>query len=247
MENQKTKKFEIDIVELFYEIKNRFMFILVVTAVFTSIAIVFFVFLEPPKYTYEKLIDCPDILSSEKLSSYVSVIKNDKRRLKKTEESLGWLKGIEGNLSNVEIIYGTKLIKLTFEGTNPSHLKEIADSFAQTHLDKINDDVMIIYESDRITALINQINSEIRFIENKLELKKASSMAVNNYTELLRERLDMAYLQKKRIIKAKLISYTHDDPVRLSRFSYIVKSASLGFLTALLCLFIQYCWRKIKY
>ena len=218
---------EIDLVELFGELKKNLKMIAGVTVAFAAAAAIYSFAIAKPVYQYNAMIRIPAHVRGTQLNTCVEIIKNSI--------------GTEKSLSRVSLVRNTFMINLTYSGASPDVIKEDADKSLPRLSEMIN---KMLNEEDcrRFTNdVARSIKSDIGKIHEKAVLEGATN---TNIDIQLKDIIDKIVFMEKEQISPKVEVIKKDSvsniPVSPNKKLIIGIATVLG-------LFMSCCWITWNY
>lgn len=175
-EDNTNDKDEVDLRELYAELKKNLRLISMVTIVFILSAIVYNFIILKPIYRHNMFLRLPDNVSVTQINTYVEILKNNIKP--------------EGGLIDVRRLQDSSLIVCIFEAGSVDEVLKESNAVLPGMAEKIN---KIMYETDRqrfhnevvkdiqediamvraiaidIDSNFDEINNKLKYITNKLE------------------------------------------------------------------------------
>ena len=249
MDTQQKKEFEIDLIELLREIKNRLPFIVLSTLLFAVAAYAYkFIYL-PPTYTYTRLVKCPARtaynwnIPDQELLSYVVIFRAD------MGNAALWKEGTKGRLIAVDFVreknVPTKLIQFQFSGTDPEYIKKVSQQYLETVAQRLNNSFAEANEDEFNHRYYRTANDELQYNNTLLGVSSSSPEGVAYYQALLKERLE-ALEKNKAFLKTKIIEAPNLEPGRVNNRNFVMKYTFWGLFLSLGYVVCRYMWRQAK-
>ena len=247
MDTQQEKELEIDLIELFREIKRQWPLIIIVTLLFTVVAYVYkFVYL-PPVYTYTRMVKCPArtafgwTIPDQELLSYVAIFRTDMGN-----KGL-WKDGTKGRLTGADLVreknISTKLIQFQFSGTDPEYIKTASQQYMESVAQRLNNFFAEVTENEFRHRYYRTATDELSFNNALLGTSNATPGGNANYQALLKERLE-ALEKDKTFLEAKIIDNANIEPAKINNRPFVNKCAASGLFLSLAWIIGRYIWRQ---
>lgn len=222
---------EVDLGDIFFELRKNLKLIVGGAVAFAASAAVYSYVIAKPVYQYSAMIRMPAHVSGMQLNTCVEVLKN----------SIG-----SGNsLSQISLVNGTFMIRLTYSGNSPSVIKEDCEKSIPVFVDKIGT-ILKEEESRKFSYdIARSIKNDISKIREKVVLDNASQANVDNQLQAILERvnsIEKNYLSPKvEVIKPESVS---NVPVSPNKKKNIIVAMVLGVFVS--CSFVigRFLWRK---
>ncbi len=199
---------EIDLRELWQELKKNFLLIAGVTASFVAAAAMYSFMIAKPVYEYNAMIRIPNGVSGAQINGFVEIFKDD---IKPVAE----LKDPNNKLVTATLLKGTSVIKLTFEGESQAKARSFGEAYTKTAIEKIND-VIMAQEKQRFSKeVVSMIRSDVSYISSRLRESNFNVQDASNKLDYLLERIETKE-KNKMFIPAELAKEANnpEKPVR---------------------------------
>ena len=245
MDHNDNNELEIDIVAWLNVLKKHLAVIIGITVFFAAAAGIYVYKIADPVYSYVRFINCPNSLGDKDKLTFVSAFKNNANYQKARKENS------YASLTDVKIVNdgrdrytNTNLIQFSFEGNNPAFIKKFSDTCVTNSLKEINDYITESYEISFSREYLHRVDDEIQSL-NKFIARYGDAKGAVNYLMLLKKRLEEDELIKS-YKKATIMSTNGAKPKRISKKSFVYKSAVLGLFLSILYLTYRYRAEFIK-
>lgn len=214
---------EIDLRELWQEIKKNFSLIAGVTVTFVVAATVYSFVIAKPVYEYNAMIRIPNGVSGAQINDFVEIFKDD---IKPAHE----LKDPNNKLVTVALLKGTSVIKLTFEGESQAKARNFGEDYTKKAIEKINDVIMVLEKQRFSREVVSMIRSDVNYISSRLRESNFNTEDASNKLEYLLERIETKE-QNKMFIPAELAKEANnpEKPIRPKK----AKNVALAFVAGM--------------
>lgn len=165
--DRNNNEIEIDLVELYGELKKNIKFIFGVTAACIAAAAIYSFAIAKPVYGYTTIIQMPAVVSSLQINGFVEVIKDD---IDPENKALN-------KLVKAEVPRNTSVIKIYFEGESNEKVEAFANAYMQKVMSNINDSIIERQKQQFAVEEIKVIKEEINYINSRL---RESSFSVED-------------------------------------------------------------------
>ena len=122
---------EIDLVELFGELKRNIKLIAGTTLAFIVAAAIYCFMIAKPVYEYTALISFPSNVGGSQINGFMETIKDD---IKPAAQ----LKDKNNKIVDAKVLKGAPIIKVTFEGESVEKVKQFGDAYMKMAFARIN-------------------------------------------------------------------------------------------------------------
>jgi len=214
---------EIDLRELWRELKKNIVLIAGVTTAFVVAAAVYSFVIAKPVYEYNAMIRIPNGVSSAQINNFVEIFKDD---IKPASE----LKDPNNKLVKAMLLNGTTVIKLTFEGESQVKVKSVGEAYTNDAIQIIND-VILEQEKQRFSReVVSMIREDVNYISSRLRESNFNVEDASNKLDYLLERIDTKE-QNKMFIPAEFAKEANnpEKPIRPKK----TKNVALAFVVGL--------------
>ena len=167
---------EIDLRELWQELKKNFLLIAGVTATFVVAAAVYSFMVLKPSYQCTSLVRIPNNVGGTQLNTCIEILKSEASK--------------PSTLSNLALVKGTYALKFTFAGANLETIQKDREVYVPNAVEKIN---TLLYEADkqRLTnEIVRTIKGEISNINRMVELDNLTAEEVNKKLDYLLNKVE---------------------------------------------------------
>ena len=180
---QQNDEIEIDLRELWQELKKNFSLIAGVTATFVVAAAVYSFVIAKPVYEYNAMIRIPNGVSGAQINNFVEIFKDD---IKPDAE----LKDPNSKLVTATLLKGTSVIKLTFEGESQAKARSFGEAYTKKAIEKINDVIMVQEKQKFSREVVSMIRSDVNYISSRLRESNFNTEDASNKLNYLLERIE---------------------------------------------------------
>lgn len=214
---------EIDLRELWQELKKNFSLIAGVTVTFVVAAAVYSFMIAKPVYEYNAMIRIPNGVGGSQTNNFVEIFKDD---IKPAAE----LKDPNNKLVTVALLKGTSVIKLTFEGESQVKVRSFGEAYTKAAIEKIND-VIMVQEKQRFSReVVSMIRADVNYISSRLRESNFNTEDASNKLNYLLERIETKE-KNKMFIPAELAKEANnpEKPIRPKK----AKNIALAFVAGM--------------
>ena len=168
---KQNEEIEIDLCELWDELKKNFRFIGGVTIAFVLVAAIYSFMIAKPVYEYVAFIRLPQGGSWNQANNFAEVMKSD---VKPDKE----LKDPKNKLVKVELLKNTDVIKVVCEGQSEEKARSVGDEYIKRAINRINK-VIVEQEKQKFSQeVITLITGNIDYIVRNLHQSTNSDVEV---------------------------------------------------------------------
>ena len=167
---------EIDLRELWQELKKNFLLIAGVTATFVVAAAVYSFMVLKPSYQCTSLVRIPNNVGGTQLNTCIEILKSEASK--------------PSTLSNLALVKGTYALKFTFAGANLETIQKDREVYVPNAVEKIN---TLLYEADKqrlANEIVRTIKGEISNINRMVELDNLTAEEVNKKLDYLLNKVE---------------------------------------------------------
>lgn len=213
---------EIDLVELYGELKKNAKLIVGTTMAFIVAAAIYCFMIAKPVYEYTALISFPSNIGGGQINGFMETIKDD---IKPAAQ----LKDKNNKIVDAKVLKGAPIIKVTFEGESMEKVKQFGDAYMKLALERINR-VLVDKEQQKYdTEVIELIKKDIEYIASRIN---ESSFTVGDADKKLDYLINKIKEKEnnKLFLKAELAKEENipEKPVRPKKAQNIAIAAVLG-------------------
>lgn len=174
--NPDNEEIEIDLRELYYELKNNLRFIVMLTAAFVIAAAVYTFAIAKPVYQYTGIIRLPINQGGWQVNTCKELLKNDI--------------GKGNSLSSVILLQNSYILQLVFNGNDASAVKENAEKYLDTAVKTVNKLLVGQQKANFEHEIVNMIRGDIAAIATKTSESAFTAADANERLKLLMDRVD---------------------------------------------------------
>ena len=225
MEDKKIQndEIEIDLRELWYELKRNFKLIASVTTAFVVASAVYSFMIAKPVYQYDAMIRIPNGVSGSQINNLVEIFKDD---IKPASE----LKDPNNKLVKAALLKGTTVIKLTFEGESQEKVRNFGEAYTQNAMRIVNDVIMVQEKQKFSREVVSMIRGDVNYISSRLRESNFNVEDASNKLNYLLEKIEIKE-QNKMFVHAELAKEANNPgkPIRPTK----AKNVALAFVAGL--------------
>ena len=213
---------EIDLVELFGELKRNVKLIAGTTLAFIVAAAIYCFMIAKPVYEYTALISFPSNVGGSQINGFMETIKDD---IKPAAQ----LKDKNNKIVDAKVLKGAPIIKVTFEGESVEKVKQFGDAYMKKSLERINRDLVDKEQQKYDKEVVELIKKDIDYIANRINESSFTASDANKKLEYLIKKIEEKE-QNKLFLKAGLAKegIAPEKPVRPKKAQNIAIAAVLG-------------------
>lgn len=167
---------EIDLREVYQELKKNVKLIAGVTCAFAAAAAVYSFAIAKPVYQYDRLIKLPINQGSWQVNTCVELLKNDT--------------GKNNSLASVTLLKDSYILKLTFSGGDATVVKETADKYLPKAVNLVNGVLVDKQKADFENETVKSIKNNVSYITSKIVENSFTSNDTNESLKYLVKRID---------------------------------------------------------
>ena len=213
---------EIDLVELFGELKRNVKLITGTTLAFIVAAAIYCFMIAKPVYEYTALISFPSNVGGSQINGFMETIKDD---IKPAAQ----LKDKNNKIVDAKVLKGAPIIKVTFEGESVEKVKQFGDAYMKKALERINRDLVDKEQQKYDKEVVELIKKDIDYIANRINESSFTASDADKKLEYLIKKIEEKE-QNKLFLKAGLAKegIAPEKPVRPKKAQNIAIAAVLG-------------------
>ena len=213
---------EIDLVELFGELKRNVKLIAGTTLAFIVAAAIYCFMIAKPVYEYTALISFPSNVGGSQINGFMETIKDD---IKPAAQ----LKDKNNKIVDAKVLKGAPIIKVTFEGESVEKVKQFGDAYMKMAFARINKVIVDKEQQKYDREVVSMIQSDIKYISSKLNESSFTTGDANNKLDFLIKKIEEKE-KNKLFLKAELAKEENipEKPVRPKKAQNIAIAAVLG-------------------
>lgn len=167
---------EIDLRELWQELKKNFKLIASVTSVFVIAAAVYSFVMLKPIYQCTSLVRIPTNVGGTQLNTCVEILKSEVTKPQ--------------SLSSLALVKGTYALKFTFTGSNAENIEKDRENYVPKAVEKIN---TLLYEADKqrlSNEIVCTVQGDIADINRKVEEENITNEEINKKLDYLLNKIE---------------------------------------------------------
>lgn len=167
---------EIDLRELWQELKKNFRLIAGVTTAFVVAAAVYSFVMLKPSYQCTSLVRIPNNVGGTQLNTCIEILKSETSK--------------PSTLTNLALIKGTYALKFTFSGANADVVQKDREIYVPKAVDEIN---TLLNEADKqrlANEIIKTVKADVANINRKVEEESISNQEINKKLDYLINRIE---------------------------------------------------------
>ena len=213
---------EIDLVELYGELKKNANLIIGTTVAFIVAAAIYCFMIAKPVYEYTALISFPSNVGGGQINGFMETIKDDIKPAAQLKDKVN-------KIVDAKVLKGAPIIKVTFEGESVEKVKQFGDAYMKTAFDRINK-VIVDKEQQRYDReVVQMIKSDIEYISGRFNESSFTAGDANKKLEFLVKKVEEKE-NNKMFLKAELAKEVNipEKPVRPKKAQNIAIAAVLG-------------------
>ena len=213
---------EIDLVELFGELKRNVKLIAGTTLAFIVAAAIYCFMIAKPVYEYTALISFPSNVGGSQINGFMETIKDD---IKPAAQ----LKDKNNKIVDAKVLKGAPIIKVTFEGESVEKVKQFGDAYMKKALERINRDLVDKEQQKYDKEVVELIKKDIDYIANRINESSFTASDADKKLEYLIKKIEEKE-KNKLFLKAELAKEENipEKPVRPKKAQNIAIAAVLG-------------------
>lgn len=213
---------EIDLVELFGELKRNVKLIAGTTLAFIVAAAIYCFMIAKPVYEYTALISFPSNVGGSQINGFMETIKDD---IKPAAQ----LKDKNNKIVDAKVLKGAPIIKVTCEGESVEKVKQFGDAYMKKSLERINRDLVDKEQQKYDKEVVELIKKDIDYIANRINESSFTANDADKKLEYLIKKIEEKE-QNKLFLKAGLAKegIAPEKPVRPKKAQNIAIAAVLG-------------------
>ena len=213
---------EIDLVELFGELKRNVKLIAGTTLAFIVAAAIYCFMIAKPVYEYTALISVPSNVGGSQINGFMETIKDDIKPAAQLNDK-------NNKIVDAKVLKGAPIIKVTFEGESVEKVKQFGDAYMKKALERINRDLVDKEQQKYDKEVVELIKKDIDYIANRINESSFTASDANKKLEYLIKKIEEKE-QNKLFLKAGLAKegIAPEKPVRPKKAQNIAIAAVLG-------------------
>ena len=213
---------EIDLVELFGELKRNVKLIAGTTLAFIVAAAIYCFMIAKPVYEYTALISFPSNVGSSQINGFMETIKDD---IKPAAQ----LKDKNNKIVDAKVLKGAPIIKVTFEGESVEKVKQFGDAYMKMAFARINKVIVDKEQQKYDREVVELIKKDTEYIASKINESNYTAGDADKKLDFLIKKIEEKE-KNKLFLKAELAKEENipEKPVRPKKAQNIAIAAVLG-------------------
>ena len=213
---------EIDLVELFGELKRNVKLIAGTTLAFIVAAAIYCFMIAKPVYEYTALISFPSNVGGSQINGFMETIKDD---IKPAAQ----LKDKNNKIVDAKVLKGAPIIKVTFEGESVEKVKQFGDAYMKMAFARINKVIVDKEQQKYDLEVVELIKKDTEYIASKINESNYTAGDADKKLDFLIKKSEEKE-KNKLFLKAELAKEENipEKPVRPKKAQNIAIAAVLG-------------------
>ena len=213
---------EIDLVELFGELKRNVKLIVGTTLAFIVAAAIYCFMIAKPVYEYTALISFPSNVGGSQINGFMETIKDDIKPATQLMDK-------NNKIVDATVLKGAPIVKVTCEGETVEKVKQFGDAYMKKALERINRDLVDKEQQKYDKEVVELIKKDIDYIANRINESSFTASDADKKLEYLIKKIEEKE-QNKLFLKAGLAKegIAPEKPVRPKKARNIAIAAVLG-------------------
>ena len=213
---------EIDLVELFGELKRNVKLIAGTTLAFIVAAAIYCFMIAKPVYEYTALISVPSNVGGSQINGFMETIKDD---IKPAAQ----LKDKNNKIVDAKVLKGAPIIKVTFEGESVEKVKQFGDAYMKMAFARINKVIVDKEQQKYDREVVELIKKDTEYIASKINESNYTAGDADKKLDFLIKKIEEKE-KNKLFLKAELAKEENipEKPVRPKKAQNIAIAAVLG-------------------
>ena len=213
---------EIDLVELFGELKRNVKLIAGTTLAFIVAAAIYCFMIAKPVYEYTALISFPSNVGGSQINGFMETIKDD---IKPAAQ----LKDKNNKIVDAKVLKGAPIIKVTFEGESVEKVKQFGDAYMKMAFARINKVIVDKEQQKYDREVVELIKKDTEYIASKINESNYTAGDADKKLDFLIKKIEETE-KNKLFLKAELAKEENipEKPVRPKKAQNIAIAAVLG-------------------
>lgn len=213
---------EIDLVELFGELKRNVKLIVGTTLAFIVAAAIYCFMIAKPVYEYTALISFPSNVGGSQINGFMETIKDD---IKPAAQ----LKDKNNKIVDAKVLKGAPIIKVTFEGESVEKVKQFGDAYMKMAFARINKVIVDKEQQKYDREVVELIKKDTEYIASKINESNYTAGDADKKLDFLIKKIEEKE-KNKLFLKAELAKEENipEKPVRPKKAQNIAIAAVLG-------------------
>ena len=213
---------EIDLVELFGELKRNVKLIAGTTLAFIVAAAIYCFMIAKPVYEYTALISFPSNVGGSQINGFMETIKDD---IKPAAQ----LKDKNNKIVDAKVLKGAPIIKVTFEGESVEKVKQFGNAYMKMAFARINKVIVDKEQQKYDREVVELIKKDTEYIASKINESNYTAGDADKKLDFLIKKIEEKE-KNKLFLKAELAKEENipEKPVRPKKAQNIAIAAVLG-------------------
>lgn len=213
---------EIDLVELFGELKRNVKLIAGTTLAFIVAAAIYCFMIAKPVYEYTALISFPSNVGGSQINGFMETIKDD---IKPAAQ----LKDKNNKIVDAKVLKGAPIIKVTFEGESVEKVKQFGDAYMKMAFARINKVIVDKEQQKYDREVVELKKKDTEYIASKINESNYTAGDADKKLDFLIKKIEEKE-KNKLFLKAELAKEENipEKPVRPKKAQNIAIAAVLG-------------------
>ena len=213
---------EIDLVELFGELKRNVKLIAGTTLAFIVAAAIYCFMIAKPVYEYTALISFPSNVGGSQINGFMETIKDD---IKPAAQ----LKDKNNKIVDAKVLKGAPIIKVTFEGESVEKVKQFGDAYMKMAFARINKVIVDKEQQKYDREVVELIKKDTEYSASKINESNYTAGDADKKLDFLIKKIEEKE-KNKLFLKAELAKEENipEKPVRPKKAQNIAIAAVLG-------------------
>ena len=213
---------EIDLVELFGELKRNVKLIAGTTLAFIVAAAIYCFMIAKPVYEYTALISFPSNVGGSQINGFMETIKDD---IKPAAQ----LKDKNNKIVDAKVLKGAPIIKVTFEGESVEKVKQFGDAYMKMAFARINKVIVDKEQQKYDREVVKKKKKDTEYIASKINESNYTAGDADKKLDFLIKKIEEKE-KNKLFLKAELAKEENipEKPVRPKKAQNIAIAAVLG-------------------
>ena len=213
---------EIDLVELFGELKRNVKLIAGTTLAFIVAAAIYCFMIAKPVYEYTALISFPSNVGGSQINGFMETIKDD---IKPAAQ----LKDKNNKIVDAKVLKGAPIIKVTFEGESVEKVKQFGDAYMKMAFARIKKVIVDKEQQKYDREVVELIKKDTEYIASKINESNYTAGDADKKLDFLIKKIEEKE-KNKLFLKAELAKEENipEKPVRPKKAQNIAIAAVLG-------------------
>ena len=213
---------EIDLVELFGELKRNVKLIAGTTLAFIVAAAIYCFMIAKPVYEYTALISFPSNVGGSQINGFMETIKDD---IKPAAQ----LKDKNNKIVDAKVLKSAPIIKVTFEGESVEKVKQFGDAYMKMAFARINKVIVDKEQQKYDREVVELIKKDTEYIASKINESNYTAGDADKKLDFLIKKIEEKE-KNKLFLKAELAKEENipEKPVRPKKAQNIAIAAVLG-------------------